>query len=58
VTRLPVEEVVSAGGSPHELAVPLEELIPGAAQVAALLARAEQEGDESVAARAALWYDT
>jgi hypothetical protein len=58
VTKLPVEEVVSAGGSPHDLAVPLEELIPGAAQVAALLARAEHEGDESVAARAALWYDT
>jgi hypothetical protein len=58
VTKLTIEEVVRADGSPHELAVPVEELVPSAAQVAALIARAEHEGEESVAARAALWYDT
>jgi hypothetical protein len=58
VSKVMVAEVVSAADSPHDFDVPLEELIPSAAQVAALLARAEHEGDESVAARAALWYDT
>lgn len=57
-TKVMIEEVVSVDGSPHELDEPLEELSPNPTQVADLIARAEQEGTESVAARAALWYDT
>jgi hypothetical protein len=57
-TKVMIEDVLSVDGSPHEFDEPLEELTPSASQVAALIARAEREGAESVAARAALWYDT
>jgi hypothetical protein len=58
VTEVPVEEIVSGAGSPHALDKSAEELVPAAVDVAALIARAESEGDESVAARAARWYET
>jgi hypothetical protein len=58
VTEVPVEEIVSAAGSPHALDKSVDELVPASVDVAALIARAEAEGDESVAARAARWYET
>jgi hypothetical protein len=58
VTEVPVEEIVSGAGSPHALDESVEELVPASFDVAALIARAEAEGDESVAARAARWYET
>jgi hypothetical protein len=57
VTRVPVEEVIADAGSPHEFAEPFEELAP-ASEVTALLAQAESEGIEAVAARVSRWYET
>jgi len=58
VTRVMIDAIVSTHGSPHDFAESVEELAPRAAQVPGLIAQAEREGHESVAARAALWYDT
>jgi hypothetical protein len=57
VTKVPVEEVIADPGSPHDFAEPFEELAP-ASEVPALLAQAESEGIESVAARTERWYET
>jgi hypothetical protein len=58
VSKVMIDEIVCAGGSPHDRDEPLEELAPTAALVPDLIARAEREGDEWVAARALLWYET
>lgn len=58
VSKVMVDEIVSAGGSPHDSDESLEELAPDVTRVPSLMAQAEQEGPEMVAARAALWYDT
>lgn len=58
VMEVPVEEIVSGAGSPHTLDRSVDELVPVSIDVAALIARAEAEGAESVAARASRWYET
>ena len=58
VTKVMIDEIVSIHESPHDFDESLEELAPPAAQVPGLIAEAEREGEEPLAARAVLWYDT
>ena len=58
VWRLPIERVVADQGSPHALPAPTEELCPSAVEALGLIARAEAEGAQAIAERAADWYQT
>jgi hypothetical protein len=56
VERLPIEMAVASHRSPHALVTPTEELCPSAAEALDLVARAEAEGADRIAARAQNWY--
>jgi hypothetical protein len=56
VACLPIEHVLANPGSPHAVRGATEELAPRAEETPSLIARAESEGMESIANRAAQWY--
>jgi hypothetical protein len=53
---LPIERVLADPGSPHAVRAVTEELAPRADEAVNLIARAEAEGLEAIARRAAQWY--
>jgi len=58
VARLPIDAVIANPSSPHAMDSTGQELVPLRSEALDLIARAEQEGAESIAERAARWYLT
>ena len=58
VASLPIDQIVSNAGSPHDVVAATEELAPSSADVLRLVGLAESEGLESIALRTERWYET
>jgi hypothetical protein len=58
VEELPIAEIVSDAGSPHDAGIDTDEVVPSALQAQSLVERAAAEGDSLLAARADRWYVT
>jgi hypothetical protein len=56
VQEVPVTEVVTAGGSPHEQALPSAELAPRADEVSALIDETEAQGVDEIVHSSGQWF--